>query len=110
MNWINSIFKKNEHREQFDLIINCTPIGMWPNTESMPEFKIGKEHILADTIYNPMDTKWLRLGRDIGAKVVGGLDMFIEQGLASADIWFGKKISKNIELEPIRKVLKSELC
>ena len=65
---------------------------------------------MADTIYNPLETKWLRLGLDKGAKVVGGLDMIMEQGLASADIWFGKKISENIELEPIKKVLKSELC
>ena len=110
LNWVNSIFQNNEPREQFDVIINCTPIGMWPGTESMPEFKISKGHVLADTIYNPLETKWLRLGRDKGAKVVGGLDMFIEQGLESAGIWFGKKISENIELEPIKKVLKSELC
>jgi hypothetical protein len=36
--------------------------------------------------------------------------MFIGQGLASADIWFGEKISEKIKLEPIKKVLKSELC
>ena len=46
----------------------------------------------------------------MGAKTVGGLDMFIAQGLASADIWFGEKISEKIQLEPIKKVLKSELC
>ena len=110
LNWVNSIFQNNEPREQFDLIINCTPLGMWPDTESMPEFKISKGHVLVDMIYNPLETKWLRLGRDKGTKVLGGLDMFIQQGLASADIWFGKNISENIELEPIKKVLKSELC
>ena len=94
LKWINSIFQNNEPRKQIDIIINCTPIGMWPDTESMPEFKISKGHFLADTIYNPLETKWLRLGRKKGGKVVGGLDMFIEQGLASADIWFKKKISK----------------
>ena len=83
---------------------------MWPDTESMPEFKISKGHVLVDMIYNPLETKWLRLGLDKGAKVVGGLDMFMEQGLASADIWFGKNISENIELETIKKVLKSVLC
>ncbi len=51
-----------------------------------------------------------KAGDERGAKTIGGLDMFIGQGLASADIWFGEKISEKIKLEPIKKVLKSELC
>ncbi|MEA1882163.1 MAG: shikimate dehydrogenase [Candidatus Marinimicrobia bacterium] len=92
------------------LIINCTPLGMWPDTESMPEVKIQKDQVLADTIYNPLETAWLKTGKEKGAKTIGGLDMFIAQGLASADIWFGEKISEKIKLEDIKKVLKSELC
>jgi len=38
------------------------------------------------------------------------LDMFITQGLASADIWFGEKISKKIKFDPLKKVLKLKLC
>ena len=76
----------------------------------MPEIEIQKGQILADTIYNPLETKLLKTGKKLSAKTVGGLDMFINQGLASADIWFGEKISEKIQLEPIKKVLKSELC
>ena len=83
---------------------------MWPETQSMPEINIQRNQVLADTIYNPLETKWLKTGKDMGAKTVGGLDMFIAQGLASADIWFDEKISEKIQLEPIKKVLKSELC
>ena len=43
-------------------------------------------------------------------KLVGGLDMFIAQGLASADIWYGDNISEKIDLEPIKEELKSKLC
>ncbi|MGY8781645.1 MAG: shikimate dehydrogenase [Fidelibacterota bacterium] len=92
------------------LIINCTPLGMWPNTEVIPEFEIQKDQVLVDTIYNPLETKWLKAGKEKGVKTVGGLDMFIAQGLASADIWFGEKISEKIKLEPIKKGLKSQLC
>jgi len=92
------------------LIINCTPMGMWPDTESMPELKILKGQILVDTIYNPLETRWLKTGKENGARTIGGLDMFIAQGLASADIWFGGKILEKIKLKPIKKVLKSELC
>ncbi|MCS5625440.1 MAG: shikimate dehydrogenase [Candidatus Marinimicrobia bacterium] len=110
LDWINSIFPNNHPCKNSDVIINCTPLGMWPNTGSMPEFIIQKGQLLADTIYNPLETIWLKNGKEKGAKTIGGLDMFIAQGLISADIWLDKKISEKIKLEPIKKVLKSELC
>ena len=110
LDWINSIFPTNFQSKNSDIIINCTPLGMWPDTESMPEFEIQNGQILADTIYNPLETAWLKAGKTKGAKTIDGLDMFIAQGLASADIWCGEKISEKIKLENIKKVLKSELC
>ena len=110
LDWINSIFPTNFQSKNSDIIINCTPLGMWPDTESMPEVEIQNGQILADTIYNPLETTWLKAGKTKGAKTIDGLDMFIAQGLASADIWFGEKISEKIKLEDIKKVLKSELC
>ncbi len=94
------------------IIINCTPLGMWPNTYSLPLpiESTPPDAVLIDTIYNPVETEWLNQGRKKGAKIVGGLDMFIAQGLASAEIWFNKHILEKIELEQIKKVLKSELC
>ncbi|MBT5115116.1 MAG: hypothetical protein HOM27_03485 [Candidatus Marinimicrobia bacterium] len=65
---------------------------------------------MVDTIYNPLETKWLKAGKGKGVKTISGFDMFIAQGLASADIWFGEKISEKIKLEQIKKGLKSELC
>jgi len=110
LDWINSIFPTNFNSKHSDIIINCTPLGMWPDTESMPKVEIQNGQILADTIYNPMETAWLKAGKTKGAKTIGGLDMFIAQGLASEDIWVGEKISEKIKLEDIKKVLKSELC
>ncbi|MCS5624493.1 MAG: shikimate dehydrogenase [Candidatus Marinimicrobia bacterium] len=110
LDWINSIFPTNFQSKNSDIIINCTPLGMWPDTESMPEVEIQNGQILADTIYNPLETAWLKAGKTKGIKTIDGLDMFIAQGLASADIWFGEKISEKIKLEDIKKVLKSELC
>ena len=110
--WINKLHPENEPGEKPDIMINCTPVGMWPDTEATPIDiqDINEIGVLADTIYNPLETEWLQRGRAEGAKIVRGIDMFIAQGLASADIWFGEKISEKIQLEPIKKVLKSELC
>ena len=110
LDWINSIFPNNDPSENSDVIINCIPLGMWPDTESKPDVEIQVGQVLADTIYNPLETAWLKSGKTKNAKIIGGLDMFIAQGLASADIWFGEKISEKIKLEPIKKGLKSELC
>ena len=109
LGWINSIFPINPKNENPDIIINCTPLGMWPDIESTPEVEIKNGQILADTIYNPIETKWLKAGKAIGAKPIGGLDMFIAQGLASVDIWFGEKISEKIDYNKIKKALINEL-
>jgi shikimate dehydrogenase len=72
------------------LIINCTPLGMYPNTEEKPELLyryIGKEHILIDLIYNPAETQFLRLGKLAGATTVNGQMMFEKQAEESWKIW-----------------------
>jgi len=92
-----------------DLFINCTPLGMWPDTEQIPMNMdlVNNNHILVDTIYNPIETQWLKSGNAKGAKTIGGLDMFIAQGLASADIWFKDKVSEKVDSNKIRKTLKN---
>ncbi|NQU26854.1 MAG: shikimate dehydrogenase, partial [Candidatus Marinimicrobia bacterium] len=67
------------------VIINCTPVGMYPQIDAspLPEHYLQQGQILIDTIYTPPLTRFLALGKARSAQVVGGLDMFIEQALAS---------------------------
>ena len=109
LDWINSIFPNNDPSENSDVIINCIPLGMWPDTESKPDVEIQVGQVLADTIYNPLETAWLKSGKTKNAKIIGGLDMFIAQGLASADIWFDEKISEKINISLISNRLIGEL-
>tara|TARA_S200000501_G_scaffold54907_1_gene45019 strand:+ start:86369 stop:87154 length:786 start_codon:yes stop_codon:yes gene_type:complete len=108
--WVRSISPRLISNKIPHLIINCTPIGMWPKISESPRLETLEEQTLIDTIYNPLETEWIKLNKRKVNKVVGGLDMFIAQGLASADIWYGDNISKKIDLEPIKKELKSKLC
>tara|TARA_X000001036_G_scaffold437730_1_gene483776 strand:- start:5272 stop:6063 length:792 start_codon:yes stop_codon:yes gene_type:complete len=110
--WINNLYPKNSIFEIPNLIINCTPIGMHPYIEDIPIKinKLNKETILIDTIYNPLETKWLFEGKKIGLKTIGGLDMFIAQGIISAEKWFNKKIFDKLDLQEIRKKLRKKLC
>ena len=79
-----------EIMESHQIIINCTPLGMSPNTELCPPIPyvfIGPGHYLFDLIYNPEKTRFLQEGEDQGARVKNGADMLAIQAEASWDIW-----------------------
>ncbi|MBC8403164.1 MAG: shikimate dehydrogenase [Candidatus Marinimicrobia bacterium] len=89
------------------VIINCTPVGMFPQVAALPlhEHYLQLGQTLIDTIYTPPLTRFLALGKARGAQVVGGMDMFIEQALASLDIWFDRRISDEIPRIELKKYL-----
>tara|TARA_Y100000589_G_scaffold332102_1_gene389288 strand:- start:4355 stop:5119 length:765 start_codon:yes stop_codon:yes gene_type:complete len=73
-----------------ELIINTTPIGMYPNDNellSIPYQSISKNHLLVDLIYNPEETKFLKKGIQQGARCLNGKNMLIHQALKAWDIW-----------------------
>lgn len=72
------------------LIINTTPLGMYPHVETFPQIPyeaIGPDHLLFDLVYNPEKTAFLKKGERQGADCVNGFDMLIYQALASWEIW-----------------------
>jgi len=76
--------------EAHSLIINTTPLGMHPDTESLPDIPyegIGEAHLLFDLVYNPEKTRFLEKGEAHGAKIVNGKDMLIYQAEAAWEIW-----------------------
>ncbi len=74
----------------FDIVINATPVGMWPNVNDCYfEDKIPGE-IVFDLVYNPLETMLIRRAREQGKQVVPGLKMFIEQAVRQFEIWTGE--------------------
>jgi shikimate dehydrogenase len=72
------------------LIINTTPLGMSPNTGSMPDLPyqaLNKDCYLYDLIYNPSETMFMREGAKYGAQVKNGLEMLELQAEKSWEIW-----------------------
>jgi shikimate dehydrogenase len=72
------------------LVINSTPLGMFPETETCPEIPyefIGPEHYLFDLVYNPEKTVFLKKGESAGARIKNGSDMLSIQAEASWTIW-----------------------
>jgi shikimate dehydrogenase len=75
---------------QSRFIVNCTPLGMYPETDACPVIPyegIGCGHILYDCIYNPEETLFLRKGRERGAKTLNGKEMLALQARAAWKIW-----------------------
>ena len=76
--------------ESHCLIVNATPVGMYPNIDAMPALgytSISNQHILYDLIYNPELTQFLAQGKAKGATVRNGLEMLEIQAEASWEIW-----------------------
>ena len=72
------------------LIINTTPVGMYPNVDEAPaiDFEaIGSDHRIFDLIYNPAQTELLRRAEECGAQTMGGMLMLQTQAIASWHIW-----------------------
>lgn len=72
------------------LIINTTPLGMFPNTENFPLIPysfLSEKHLLFDLIYNPEQTAFLKQGLAQGAAIKNGLEMLQLQAEKSWEIW-----------------------
>jgi shikimate dehydrogenase len=72
------------------VIVNCTPVGMWPNVDECPPIPyqwITGEHLLYDLLYNPNETLFMKKGAEQGATVKNGLEMLLLQAFASWDFW-----------------------
>ena len=76
--------------ETHTLLINTTPVGMYPDIEKAPAIPyqfIGADHYLFDLVYNPERTRFLQEGALRGATVENGSDMLVIQAEASWEIW-----------------------
>lgn len=82
--------KANELLTEYKLIINCTPLGTYPNIASFPDLdyeNISQGHFCFDLVYNPSETKFLQKSKDNGAKTINGYDMLVYQAEKSWEIW-----------------------
>jgi shikimate dehydrogenase len=72
------------------LIINTTPLGMYPEIKSKPDLNydlLGSRHILFDLVYNPEITEFLKIGKERGCTVLSGIKMLHSQAERSWGIW-----------------------
>jgi shikimate dehydrogenase len=78
---------------EYNVIVNCTPLGMYPHSDSCPNLPyeaMDENNILYDLIYNPDETLFMYKGRQRGATVKNGLEMLLLQAFASWEFWNGR--------------------
>jgi len=81
--------------ENQDIIINCTPCGMYPVMDKSPvdSSVLSKFSVAVDLIYNPVETLFLKNSRELGLRTANGIIMLVAQAAASQEIWQGTKFS-----------------
>lgn len=95
---------------EYDILINGTPVGMYPNTDVcvLPKEKVQKCRAVFDAVYNPLETMLLRYARQCGAKYSNGLPMLVWQAAVAQEIWLGVKFTME-QVKSVIEITKEEL-
>ena len=92
-NYINYNEISKEIINKHNLIINCTPVGTYPEIDQIPKIPISlisNRHIVYDLIYNPSKSLLLKKSEENGAKIINGYQMLENQAMESWKIWNSK--------------------
>ena len=76
--------------KEHKIIIQCTPVGTFPNVEQSLPFPFGgisSQHVVIDLIYNPPQTQFLKKAHEMGAETMNGLLMLEQQAEKAWEIW-----------------------
>jgi 3-dehydroquinate dehydratase / shikimate dehydrogenase len=96
-------------KHHFDVLINSTPCGMAGTRQAMPikedELNAG---LVFDLVYNPLETPLLKLARSRRIPVIGGLEMFVQQGARQFEIWTGKPAPEAEMLRAVELALRKD--
>jgi 3-dehydroquinate dehydratase/shikimate dehydrogenase len=76
-----------------DVLINCTPVGMYPDMDVTPfdEEWFDKKCLVFDTVYNPEQTLFIKQARKAGCTTITGVDMFVRQAAKQFKLFTGEK-------------------
>ncbi len=95
------------HSVSFDVLVNCTPVGMHPNVDEAPcHFSVLKPGMTVfDTIYTPETTLLIREARTRGCHTITGVDMFVRQAARQIEMFVGQTPDLALMREITRKAL-----
>lgn len=103
--------KRNDAISTADVVIQCTPIGMWPRDEDSPIDDAGvfqPGQVVQDIVYRPLETSFLRKARTAGANVIDGASMLIGQGVDAFEWWFSREAPVEVMTSTVYEALGKE--
>lgn len=105
---VRVISKSEALREDYDIIVNCTPLGMkgFPDRSPIDSSIFREGQFVMDTIYNPPLTRFLKEAEKRGAFICSGTDMLIYQAIAAFGVWTGIEPPYEVMAEALREELK----
>lgn len=91
---LEAVKMANLRSVKFDILVNATPVGMFPDINESPVPKtILRNKVVLDVVYNPPMTRLLRDARSVGARIVQGTEMYIGQAAAQSHLYSGVRPS-----------------
>ena len=98
------------HHSDAEIIVNTTPLGMYPNTDAFPIDLYSFPNLtgVIDAIYNPLRTNLILEAQKLGIPAVGGLMMLILQAARTSEIFLGKKIDEKYVEKVIKSIFESK--
>lgn len=99
---------ENRGSEFVDILINCTPLGMFPDSINQTPFKtnwLREEMLVFDTVYNPENTLLIKEARQRGCRTVSGIEMFIRQAATQFEFFTGE----SSPLETMREAFRQKI-
>ena len=96
-----------EFAAEAQIIVNTTPVGMFPNVDDSPVdlSRFAKMYAVADIVYNPSRTRFLQQAQELGVKNAGGLSMLVAQAYAASEIFKGPSTGSGTPNEKINAII-----
>ena len=95
--------------EGSELIVNATPVGMWPKSDQSPvpsAERIPGSSLVFDMVFNPVETLLLRQAKSRGARTIPGLVMLVAQAIAADEIWLDRTLPEKLHADVFTHCLK----
>ncbi len=107
----NVVSIQDVDKEEVDVLINCSPVGMSPNHEETPISSgcLRKGMVVFDSVYNPPETRLIREAKAAGCITISGVELFINQAVGQFELWTGEKAPANIMRDVVLQGLDDEI-
>ncbi|MEG1427832.1 MAG: shikimate dehydrogenase [Oscillospiraceae bacterium] len=84
-----------EEKTVYSLVVNATSVGMYPDisVSPVPKSVLERCQTLFDAVYNPRETLFLKMGRELSKNCIPGMEMLVFQGVCAHEIWYDARFS-----------------